>query len=601
MKAAAFARSFGWAIAGLALVSSASANYESQLGYRDSAIADTIGQFVLIGGLDTSGEDAYYSAGTNVWAVSLTGGSTAVIGTLPPNVSAGFLRFRDGDLHASYDQSYAPPFPSRHGVIDLLGDFHDYGGLDGIYDAAVNSSNQMFIAANPGAAGAKIFRFEPATTSVVEIAHIGSFSGGIAFDAQDRLYVATQTGDGIIRFTAAQVAAGGLAISNSAPIVPVTASYLCFDHNGRLYAVSAFGNKLAQYDAETGAELRVIAIDAANGYGIGRIHWDTDRRQLLSVYSDFNTFDSELLVVRYAESDEGIPGTSSVFRGWAAAWRDFIRPDTNSGGYAQNAAGAPTNTPSAAILGKPASFDPMAFPLGNILSLGNGGSIVLEFEDAIVNKPGPDFAVFENAFVYNGLTFAELAYIEVATTTNAWARFPVTYHPTNLSMPFGPAFALTDVTGVDGLAGKHTVPFGTPFDLEWLRHHPNVTNGLVNLDRIAFIRITDVIGDGSTSDDFGNPILDPYTATTSSTDGFDLRGVGVLNLAGLSLTMGPGGPVASWHTYEGRTYQPQVNTNGTWVDYGLPIPGTGGVIDLALPPSHDVALFRVEQTIPPSP
>ncbi|HMO51966.1 MAG TPA: hypothetical protein PKE26_10005 [Kiritimatiellia bacterium] len=596
------ARISGLLFVSVSFTAPAPAFYLPQTGYRSETIADTSGQFVLFGGLDIAGDKAYLSAGTNIWAVNLTNGAPAAAGTLPPNVSAGFLRFRDGDLHAAYDQSFAFPFPSRHGVIDGLGAFQDRGGLDGIYDAAVNAAQELFIAANPGTLGAKVFRYQPATTSVVEVIHIGGPSGGLAFDEQDRLYVATQTGGGIVRFTPAQLTAGNLSLADGEPVVNLTASYLAFDHNGLLHAVSGFGNRLAQYDVETGRERRVLAVDGLNNFGIGRIHWDAARRQLLAVYSDFFfNFSSDLHLVRFAASTEGIPGTSSVFRGWAAAYRDFTRPDPDSGGFARDASGASTTSPAAAILGRPASFDPDEWPLGNLLALGNGGSITLEFADAIINGPGPDFAVFENAFDYDGLTFAEFAFVEVATTTNAWARFPVTYHPTNLATPFGPAFAMTDVTGVDGLAGKHALPFGTPFDLDWLRHHPNVTNGLVDLNRIAYVRLTDAVGDGSTTDDFGNPILDPFDSFTSMSDGFDLRGVGVIHLAGVLLAMNDGAPVARWHGYEGRTYQPQVFAAGDWSNLGGPLAGTGAMLEINLPANHAMALFRVEQTIPASP
>jgi hypothetical protein len=65
---------------------------------------------------------------------------------------------------------------------------------------------------------------------------------------------------------------------------------------------------------------------------------------------------------------------------------------------------------------------PQAIPSGggsmNVLSLGAGGSIVLGFGDrVIVDGPGPDFIVFENAFQLNGTArvFQELGEVSVVS------------------------------------------------------------------------------------------------------------------------------------------------------------------------------------------
>lgn len=62
-------------------------------------------------------------------------------------------------------------------------------------------------------------------------------------------------------------------------------------------------------------------------------------------------------------------------------------------------------------------------------SLGLGGSITLAFTDnVIVNGPGPDFTVFENAFLLSGLVtgtpFAEPATVSVSADGAHWATFP---------------------------------------------------------------------------------------------------------------------------------------------------------------------------------
>ena len=58
------------------------------------------------------------------------------------------------------------------------------------------------------------------------------------------------------------------------------------------------------------------------------------------------------------------------------------------------------------------------------VSVGNGGWIIVEFEgNAIVDGPGADFIVFENAFYPGGddsMPFAELATVEVSNDGRTW-------------------------------------------------------------------------------------------------------------------------------------------------------------------------------------
>jgi Thrombospondin type 3 repeat len=61
-------------------------------------------------------------------------------------------------------------------------------------------------------------------------------------------------------------------------------------------------------------------------------------------------------------------------------------------------------------------------------SLGLGGSIVLEFTDAIVDGPGVDFTIFENAFLTRGaatgIPFAEPATVSVSADGEHFVPFP---------------------------------------------------------------------------------------------------------------------------------------------------------------------------------
>lgn len=64
---------------------------------------------------------------------------------------------------------------------------------------------------------------------------------------------------------------------------------------------------------------------------------------------------------------------------------------------------------------------PRAGDVRSVVSLGNGGWVIVEFEgNAIVDGPGPDFIVFENPLP----GFAELATVAVSDDLEAWVSFP---------------------------------------------------------------------------------------------------------------------------------------------------------------------------------
>lgn len=155
------------------------------------------------------------------------------------------------------------------------------------------------------------------------------------------------------------------------------------------------------------------------------------------------------------------------------------------------------------------SLGPATGDVFDIVSLGNGGQITLTFAHPIANGPGFDLAVFENSF---SDTFLELAWVEVSADGVNFLRMP------NHSLTPNPvaAFGMVDPTDIDGLAGKYRVGYGTPFDLS-----------AVGLSRASYVRIVDIVGDGSALDSSGNVIYDPHRTTGSA--GFDLEAVGVLH------------------------------------------------------------------------
>lgn len=112
----------------------------------------------------------------------------------------------------------------------------------------------------------------------------------------------------------------------------------------------------------------------------------------------------------------------------------------------------------------------------SICSIGYGGSITVGFTNhVIVDGPGPDFTVFENAFHYgNNRTYAEPGIVEVSSDGNVYKQFP--YDSATLS----------GCAGITPTYGK-----ADPFD-------PSQSGGdafdlaTIGIDSIRFIRITDV-------------------------------------------------------------------------------------------------------------
>lgn len=158
----------------------------------------------------------------------------------------------------------------------------------------------------------------------------------------------------------------------------------------------------------------------------------------------------------------------------------------------------------------------------HVVSLGDGGSAVLTFEKPIQNKPGYDFAVFENSF---SDTFLELAFVEVSSDGENFVRFPAVSN-TQVDTQATDRTPI-DATKLHNLAGKYRVGYGTPFDLEEL-----ADNKLVDINNITHVRIIDVIGaidtKYATFDSRGHIVNDPFP-TDSYSAGFDLSGICVLD------------------------------------------------------------------------
>jgi hypothetical protein len=119
----------------------------------------------------------------------------------------------------------------------------------------------------------------------------------------------------------------------------------------------------------------------------------------------------------------------------------------------------------------------------DVVSLGNGGSVVVAFTDnAIVDGPGADFVVFENAFWIGGdetLSFAELATVAVSEDGTTWHSFAcaASAAPYDSCAGVQPVFANASENSIDPLGADAG---GDRFDLADL-----------GLDRARYVRITD--------------------------------------------------------------------------------------------------------------
>jgi hypothetical protein len=136
------------------------------------------------------------------------------------------------------------------------------------------------------------------------------------------------------------------------------------------------------------------------------------------------------------------------------------------------------------IFGPPRGLGCCQGSTADVVSLGNGGTVTVEFSDnAIVDGPGPDFIVFENAFWSGGdpnAVFAELATVEASADGIEWREFPcaAVAPPYESCAGWHPVYANADTNSIDPLDAD--AAGGDPFDL-----------AVIGLTLARFVRITD--------------------------------------------------------------------------------------------------------------
>ena len=222
----------------------------------------------------------------------------------------------------------------------------------------------------------------------------------------------------------------------------------------------------------------------------------------------------------------------------------------------------------------------------DIVCLGDSGTITMYFPHPIKDGGGADFAVFENSF---SNTFLELAFVEVSSDGINFFRFP------NDSLTPSATNSI-DPTNLSGLAGKYRGGYGTPFDLAVLEASPLLDKG-----NVRFVRLVDILGNGTVKDSSGGSIYDPHPNTGSA--GFDLDAIGVIHQNDGDFRMLRAFPVASgfeieWQSNPGTSYRVErsIGSLGNWLEVQV-LPGRtdGGstMVTVPAPAGEESCFWRV--------
>ena len=141
----------------------------------------------------------------------------------------------------------------------------------------------------------------------------------------------------------------------------------------------------------------------------------------------------------------------------------------------------------------------------DVLSLGAEGELVVELGANVVDCEGPDFIIFENAFVLGDITYAELAEVSVSLDGIEWHVFdcdPGGEWPFEGCAGVLPVYSRAAENGLD--PRDPLVSGGDAFDL-----------ADVGVERVRFVRLRDL----KTSTGFSGP----------PSRGFDLDAIGIVS------------------------------------------------------------------------
>jgi len=212
------------------------------------------------------------------------------------------------------------------------------------------------------------------------------------------------------------------------------------------------------------------------------------------------------------------------------------------------------------VLGPPQGTSNPQVPNANqqdLLSLGTGGSITLEFSThRVINGPGADFTIFENPVQpinFPEQSFVDSAIVSVSEDGDTWIAFPVDLVSTSTSQ----LRYKNNYVGFAGIMPTYSNPANgiSPFD-------PGVSGGDqfdledIGLAAVRFIRITDTGDaaykptydkDGDLVNDYGNFLdPDPTQNGLGISAGFDLDAVAAIHTEPWS----PPAGIVTWSLYD---------------------------------------------------
>lgn len=265
--------------------------------------------YTSYGGLTLDGNTLYFGNYDYVRTYNLSTSTEGEFAECGSNSGSSTINKFSGGFYMSMDTSYSSPYPSNFGTIDPANGFQatiTSGTTIGsttysIFDSVVYGGNLYFVS-NMGTYvdngsggkigenfGTSIFCYnvsEP--TNPTLIATIGGSSGGLTFDTAGNMYYASQnSGEGILMFTAAEVAAGNLTAADGTTVVNVASASIGFLSDGTLLAETGYGQLLAAYDIETGEKVYNIATTSGGDYMGKFVIGGDDTIYILS--NDWNT------------------------------------------------------------------------------------------------------------------------------------------------------------------------------------------------------------------------------------------------------------------------------------------------------------------------